>query len=167
MECGVETKYTRQLIQGLSILVVDGNSYMRRLTRMMLTNLGAKNVYEAPDSLAALEVVRTFDPDVMVLNWNMPILSGLELLRIIRSPGLFPRPDLPIIMLSDCARRSQVTEALRSGVHEFLVRPTSAAALEGRLLSIAAKPRKMVQLGHFYVPQPRRMPKMIESEAAA
>lgn len=160
------TKKARQLIQGLSILVVDSNSYMRRVCRMMLTNLGAKNIYEAPDSLAALEVVRTFDPDVMVLNWNMPILSGLELLRVIRSPGLFPRPNLPVIMLSDCARRSHVAAALHAGVHEFLLRPTSAAALEDRLISIAAQPRPMIQLGHYYVPQPRRIMKVDKATAA-
>ncbi|MBV9346765.1 MAG: response regulator [Pseudolabrys sp.] len=159
-------QYTREMIQGLSILVVDSNSYMRRVTRMMLTNLGAKTIYEAPDSLAALEVARTFDPDVMVLNWNMPVLSGLELLRIIRSPALFPKPELPVIMLSDCTRRSDVAKALRSGVHEFLVRPTSSAMLENRLLSIAANPRPMVQVGPFYVPQPRRM-RASEGEAAA
>ena len=160
-------KYARQMIQNLSILVVDGNSYMRRVTRMMLTNLGAKIVYEAPDSLGALEVVRTYDPDVMVLNWNMPVLSGLELLRIIRSPALFPKPDLPVIMLSDCARRTDVTSALRSGVHEFLVRPTSAAALEERLIAIAARPRPMVQLGHYYVPKPRRGPQPAGGEEVA
>ena len=65
---------------------------MRRLTRTMLTNLGGKSVLEAADGLAALETIRTADPDVMLLDWDMPVLNGIEVLRIVRSPGVFPRP---------------------------------------------------------------------------
>jgi two-component system chemotaxis response regulator CheY len=147
-----------KLLQGLNILIVDNNAYMRRLTRMMLTNLGAKSVVEAGDGLAALEHIRTCDPDVMLLDWDMPVLDGMEVIRIVRSPGVFPRSNLPIIMLTNRAQRSSVVEALRAGVHEFLVKPTSPKALHDRLLSIVIKPRPMQKLGKYYVPQPRRMP---------
>jgi two-component system chemotaxis response regulator CheY len=147
-----------KLIQGLNILIVDSNSYMRRLTRTMLMNLGAKSVMEASDGLAALEAIRTCDPDVMFLDWDMPVLNGMEVMRIVRSPGVFPRPNLPIIMLTSRARRSYVIEALRGGAHEFLLKPTSPKALYDRLLSIVVKPRPMVKLGNFYVPEPRRQP---------
>lgn len=142
-------------IQGLDILIVDGNTYMRRLTRTMLMNLGAKSVTEAADGLAALEAIRTHDPDVMVLEWDMPVLNGMEVMRIVRSPGVFPRPNLPIIMLTNRAQRSSVIEALCAGVHEFLIKPTSPKALRDRLMSIVFKPRPMMQLGEHYVPQPR------------
>ena len=146
------------MIQGLNILIVDNNSYMRRLTRMMLTNLGAKSVLEAPDGLEGLEMIRTCDPDVMLLDWDMPVLDGMEVMRIVRSPGVFPRPNLPIIMLTTRANRSAVTQALRAGAHEFLIKPTSPQALRDRLTSILTNPRPMVKLGDFYVPQPRRQP---------
>jgi two-component system chemotaxis response regulator CheY len=58
-------------------------------------------------------------------------------------------------MLSDNAKRSHVLHALRLGAHEFLLKPTSPKALQDRLLSIVAKPRPMVQIGKYYVPQPR------------
>ena len=144
------------MLQGLNILVVDDNPYMRRLTGMMLTNLGAKSVLEAPDGLAALEAIRTVDPDVMLLDWDMPVLNGIEVLRIVCSPGVFPRPNLPVIMLTTRAQRSQVNEALRAGANEFLLKPTSPKALCDRLMSIVFKPRPMVKVGTFYVPQPRR-----------
>ena len=86
-------KQIEKMLQGLTILVVDDNAHMRRLTRMMLTNLGAKSVLEAPDGLAALEVIRTADPDVMLLDWDMPVLNGIEVLRIVRSPGVFPASE--------------------------------------------------------------------------
>src|SRR5664279_1388328 len=151
-------KTVDKLLQGLNILIVDSNHYMRRLTRMMLMNLGAKSVYEAADGLAALEQIRTCDPDVMFLDWDMPVLNGMEVMRIVRSPGVFPRPNLPIIMLTTRGHRSAVLEALRAGAHEFLVKPTSPKALRDRLASIAVKPRPMMKLGNFYVPKPRRPP---------
>src|SRR6476659_442520 len=136
-------KRIEKMIQGLNILIVDDNAYMRRLTRMMLTNLGAKAVLEANDGLAALEVIRTADPDVMWLDWDMPVLNGIEVLRIVRSPGVFPRPNLPVIMLT-------------TGAKEFLLKPPSPKALCDRLMSIVFKPRPRVKVGTFYVPQPRR-----------
>jgi two-component system, chemotaxis family, chemotaxis protein CheY len=151
-------KQIEKMIQGLNILVVDDNAYMRRLTRMMLTNLGGKSVLEAADGLAALEAIRNSDPDVMFLDWDMPVLNGLEVLRIVRSPGVFPRPNLPVIMLTTRAQRSSVHEALRAGANEILLKPTSPKALCDRLTSIVFKPRPMVKFGNYYVPEPRRMP---------
>jgi two-component system, chemotaxis family, chemotaxis protein CheY len=87
----------------------------------------------------------------------MPVLNGIEVLRIVRSPGVFPRPNLPVIMLTARAQRAHVNEALRAGANEFLLKPTSPKALCNRLISIVFKPRPMVTLGTYYVPQPRRM----------
>jgi two-component system chemotaxis response regulator CheY len=151
-----------KLLQGLNILIVDSNSYMRRLTRTMLMNLGAKSVIEAADGLAALEQIRICDPDVMLLDWDMPVLNGMEVMHIVRSPGVFPRPNLPIIMLTNRAHRTSVCQAMRAGVHEFLLKPTSPKALHDRLMSIVIKPRPMMKLGNFYVPQPRRLPAAYE-----
>lgn len=151
-----------KMIQGLNILIVDGNSYMRKITRMMLMNLGAKAVIEAGDGLAALESIRTCDPDIMLLEWDMPVLNGMEVMRIVRSPGVFPRPNLPIIMLTTHAQRADVHEALRAGANEFLIKPTSPKALRDRLTSIVFNPRPMVKLGDYYVPEPRRVPTLRE-----
>ena len=153
----MSNKLAREMIQGLGILVVDHNQHTRRLTRMMLTTLGAKSVYEAADGLAALEIVRTNNPDVMVLDRDVPVLSGAELLQIVRSPDLFPKPDLPVIMVMQSAQRHDVIEALRLGAHELLLKPTSPKALLDRLLSVLINPRKMVRIGKYYVPQPRHV----------
>jgi CheY-like chemotaxis protein len=86
----------------------------------------------------------------------MPVLSGPQILHMVRSPGVFARPSLPVIMLTEQALRSQVQEAMRLGVHEFLLKPTSPKALRDRLLSIVLRPRPMVQIGKYFVPEPRR-----------
>jgi two-component system, chemotaxis family, chemotaxis protein CheY len=144
-------------LNGLGILVVDDNPYTRKLLRMMLINLGAKTIYEAADGVAALDLVRTADPDVMILDWEMPVLTGAQVARIVRSPGMFPKPDLPIIMLTAHGQRDRVATAMRLGINEFLVKPVSPKVLQDRLLSILANPRPMVQIGKHYVPQPRRL----------
>jgi len=150
-------KALEKMIQGMNILIVDDNAFMRKVTRMMLTNLGAKSVIEAADGLAALEAIRTRDPDIMLIDWDMPVLNGIEVLRIVRSPGVFPRPNLPAIMLTTPASRAQVAEAMRAGVNEFLLKPTSPKALRDRLAAIVVNPRPMMKIGKYYVPRPRRV----------
>lgn len=150
-------KQIEKLIEQLGILVVDGSQYTRKLTRMMLMNIGAKTVYEASDGVAALDLIRTANPDVAFVDWDLPVLSGPQVIRIIRSPGVFPKPSLPIVMLTQSAQRSRVQAAMNLGVHEFLVKPTSPKALRDRLLSILVKPRAMMQVGENYVPEPRRL----------
>ena len=149
-------KSVEKAIEGIVVLIADSNAYTRRLTRMMLTNLGAKSIYEAGDGIAAIEAVRTINPDVMILDWDMPVLDGREVLRIVRAPGIFPKPNLPIIMLTDRGLRSRVATAIRLGVHEFLVKPISPKTLQQRLLGIILKPRPMVRAGKYYIPMPRR-----------
>jgi len=92
----------------------------------------------------------------MILDWDMPVLDGREVMRIVRSPGVFPKANLPIIMLTDLGLQSRVTAAIRLGVHEFLVKPISPKTLQQRLLGIMLNPRPMVRAGQFYIPMPRR-----------
>ncbi len=150
-------KQSAKLIDGISILVADQNQHARKLTRMMLVNIGVKSIYEAADGIAALDLIRTTNPNVVLLDWEMPLVSGAELIRIVRSPGVFPHPDVPIIMLTAHAYLGRVNEAIRLGVHEFLCKPTSPAALRDRILSILIKPRPMVRVGEFYVPKLREL----------
>ena len=150
------TNQIEKAIERLVVLIADSNAYTRKLTRMMLVNLGSKSIYEAADGMAALDAIRTINPDVMILDWDMPILDGREVMRIVRSPGMFPKPNLPIIMLTDRGLRSRVTMAIRLGVHEFLVKPISPLILQQRLLGIVLNPRPMVRAGKYYIPMPRR-----------
>jgi two-component system, chemotaxis family, chemotaxis protein CheY len=144
-------------IQSLAVLVVDDNQYMRKMIRNLLVNCGIKDIYEANDGIAALDAIRSVAPDVVILDWEMPLLSGDELVRIVRSPGVFPMPDVPIIMLSGHGERQPIVEAVRLGVHEYLIKPVSAKALYDRLVSIMMQPRPVVQLGDYYGPEPRKM----------
>ena len=156
------------LIQSLSVLVVDDNQYMRKMVRNLLVNCGIKDIYEAADGIAALDIIRNLVPDVVILDWEMPLLSGAELVRIVRSPGVFAMPDIPIIMLTGHCERWRVVDAVRLGVNEYLTKPVSAKAIYDRLVSIMAQPRPSVQLGDYYGPEPRKLSSAaIENETAA
>jgi CheY-like chemotaxis protein len=163
------TKRSKQnfddLVQSLCVLVVDDNQYMRKMIRNLLVNCGIKDIYEAADGIAALDSIRTVAPDVVILDWEMPLLSGPELVRIVRSPGVFPMPDVPIIMLTGHCERWRVVEAVRLGVNEYLTKPVSAKSLYDRLLSITTQPRAVVQLGDYYGPEPRKL--VVEVDEAA
>jgi two-component system chemotaxis response regulator CheY len=129
-----------------------------------------KNIHEAADGIAGLEAIRTVAPDLVILDWEMPLLSGAEMVRIVRAPGVFPMPDVPIIMLSGHVERWRVIEASRLGVNEFLKKPISGKALLDRIVAILAHPRAMVRLGDYYGPEPRKlafetMPKMSATPA--
>src|SRR3989440_6184821 len=168
----VSNKRIDKLVQSLTVLVVDDNQYMRKVVRNILVNLGVKNIHEAPDGIAGLEAIRMFAPDLVILDWEMPLLNGAELVRIVRSPGVFPVPDVPIIMLTGHVERWRVIEASRLGVNEFLKKPVSGKALLDRIVAILTRPRAMVRLGDYYGPDPRKLffepvPRMIAAPAVA
>ncbi|HZD91544.1 MAG TPA: response regulator [Pseudolabrys sp.] len=161
----VNNKQVDLWIQQLTVLVVDDNQFMRKLVRGLLLNIGVNTVLEAADGLEALEEIRNSRPDMVILDWEMPLLNGPELVRIVRSPGAFPSPDIPIIMLTAFGERRRILESVQIGVNEFLCKPVSAKALYDRIVSILVKPRQTVQLGDYYGPAPRRP--ITEMEAAA
>jgi two-component system, chemotaxis family, chemotaxis protein CheY len=145
-----------KLVQSLTVLIIDDNQYMRKVIRNLLVNIGVKNIHEAVDGIAGLECIRAVSPDIVILDWEMPLLNGSELVRIVRSPGVFPVPDVPIIMLTGHGERWRVVEAMRLGVNEFLKKPVSANALFSRIVSVIMNPRPMVHMGGHYRPQPRK-----------
>lgn len=151
----VSRKQVEGLIHQLTVLVVDDNAFTRKVVRTLLANIGVKKVIEASDGIIALDLIRLEMPDVVVLDWEMPLLNGPELVRIVRSPGVFPVPDIPIIMLSAHGERWRVLESAKIGANEFLCKPISAKALLDRLISIILKPRASVRFGNYYGPAPR------------
>src|ERR1700736_1590255 len=146
-----------KLVHAVEVLIVDDNQFMRKVVRNLLVNLGVKTIYEAGAGIAGLEAIRMFAPDIVILDWEMPLLNGAELVRIVRSPGVFPVPDVPIIMLTGHVERWRVIEASRLGVNDFLRKPVSGKSLLDRIVAILTHPRAMVRLGDYYGPEPRKL----------
>jgi len=144
-------------LESLKVLIVDDGPTMRKVTRSLLNAIGVKTIYEAHDGRSGLDAICERAPDVVILDWEVPSPNGPEFMRQVRSPGSFPFPDIPVIMLTAYGERSRVIEAVRLGVNEFLLKPVSSTALHARLVSIFTNPRRMVQSGGYYGPEPRKL----------
>ena len=144
-------------IAALKVLVIDDDQYMRKVVRTMLTAIGVKTVFEAANGAAGLDSLRQNNPDLVIVDWEMPMIDGAQFVRMVRMPGEFPTPDIPIIMLSGHGDRWRVVEAARLGAHEYLLKPVSTKALHDRIIAILGRPRPTVQLEGYYGPLPRRL----------
>ena len=144
-------------VEQLKVLIVDDEPSMRKVARALLQSIGVRDIWEAPDGQTGLEKICMRGPDLVLLDWEMPSPNGPEFVRAVRSPGKFPLPDIPIIMLTAYSERSRVVEAARLGVNEYLLKPVSSTALLARIVSILTKPRRMVRQGDYYGPEPRKL----------
>jgi two-component system, chemotaxis family, chemotaxis protein CheY len=142
-------------LEALRVLIVDDEHAMRKVTRSLLQAIGIKNIAEAIDCDSGLDAIRAWAPDIVILDWQMPGANGAEFMRQLRSPRDFPCPDVPVIMLTGHGERSRVVEAVKLGVNEFLLKPVSTNALLTRIVAILTKPRRIVQKGDYYGPEPR------------
>ena len=150
-------KHLQQRVEALKVLLVDDDQHMRKVVRTMLAAIGIRQVYEASDGLAGLEAIRALTPDLVIVDWEMPMLDGAQFIRMVRSPGDFPVPDVPIIVLTGHGDRWRVVEAAKVGAHEYLLKPVSTQALQDRIVSILAKPRPTVKMEGYYGPAPRKL----------
>jgi len=118
----------------MKFLVVDDFSTMRRIIRNLLKELGFANVEEAEDGAAALQKLRSGKYDFVVSDWNMPNMTGLELLQKIRSdPNL---KHLPVLMVTAEAKKENIIAAAQAGASGYIVKPFTAATLEEKLHKI-------------------------------
>ena len=151
------TENIRAMLGQIKVLIVDDEHYTRKVIRTLLLTMGCTKIHEAADGLAGLDEIRAIGPDIVLLDWEMPGVDGAEFVRRVRSSNSFPFPNVPIIMLTGHGERSRVLEAVRLGVHEFLLKPVSSSALQARMLSVLTKPRTMVRHGDYCGPERRRL----------
>jgi CheY-like chemotaxis protein len=143
------------VVRSARVLIVDDEFSMRKVIRTLLLSVGVTNVHDVGDGERGLKAIAAVEPDAVILDWQMPGMSGIEFVRHVRSPDSFAFPSVPIIMLTGHAEHWRVVEAMRLGVHEFLLKPVSSQALYARLASVLLRPRRMVRHGPYYAPEPR------------
>ncbi|HVZ30205.1 MAG TPA: response regulator [Asticcacaulis sp.] len=145
----------------ISILVVEDNDASRRLVLELLRAAGFDNLSFARDAEEAIEQIQGHSPDLMLLDWGLPGMSGVELVREIRSSahkpdGRFANPELPIVMLTARQRARDVTTARNAGINEFVIKPFSATSLLKAISSCLARQRDFVVARTFTGPDRRR-----------
>ncbi len=123
----------------MKILIVDDSSTMRRIIGNVITQLGfSKDDFdEAEDGLKAWSLLKENNYDIILTDWNMPNMNGLELVKKIRNEGTHTKT--PIIMITTEGGKSEVIEALKSGVNNYIVKPFAAEILKEKLDGVLKK----------------------------
>jgi len=118
----------------MKILIVDDFSTMRRIIKNLLRDLGFSNTYEADDGVTALPMLKNGDFDFLITDWNMPGMTGIDLLRAVRADEKLG--TLPVLMVTAEAKRDQIIEAAQAGVNGYVVKPFTAQALQEKIAKI-------------------------------
>jgi CheY-like chemotaxis protein len=133
-----QAKMLQARIETLKVLVVDDDHYMRKVVRTMLAAIGVRTVFEAPDGISGLDSIRQNSPDLVIVDWEMPMIDGAQFVRMVRSPNEFPIPDIPIIMLSGHGDRWRVSA--RTNICSSRCPPRRSATASSRSLAGRARP---------------------------
>ena len=120
--------------KNMKILIVDDFSTMRRIIKNLLRDLGFTNTVEADDGLTAIPILNSGSIDFLVTDWNMPGMTGIDLLRHVRADEKLR--SLPVLMVTAEAKREQIIEAAQAGVNGYVVKPFTAQALKEKIEKI-------------------------------
>lgn len=118
----------------MRILIVDDFSTMRRIIKNLLRDLGFNNTAEADDGSTALPMLKSSHYDLLITDWNMPGMTGIELLKAVRAEPTLAA--LPVMMVTAESKREQIIEAAQAGVNGYIIKPFTAQTLKEKLEKI-------------------------------
>ncbi len=140
----------------LRFLVIDDNVHMRRIVRTLLNGFGTREVCEAEDGPSGLEAFTQYGPEIVIVDWALPGLDGLELTRMMRQSDADGNAYVSIIMLTGHSDKARVMMARDAGITEFLAKPVSAKGLYQRVANAVLNPRPFIRTATYFGPDRRR-----------
>ncbi len=140
----------------LSVLVVEDTIPMRKLVCSVLDTLGVGIIYTAADGREAYELFCAKVPDIIITDWHMAPMNGLELVGKIRTDEKSPNKMVPVIMMTGYSAMPRIMESRDRGITEFLVKPFSANDLARRIAHVINKPRDFIETKDYFGPNRRR-----------
>jgi two-component system chemotaxis response regulator CheY len=143
-------------LSALSILVVDDNDHMLALVRRLLAAMRIENVKLADDAPSAFTAMKAMPPDLIILDWNMIPVNGLDFLAAVRRDANSPNPEVPILMLTAHTELHRILAARDAGVNWVLAKPISFKGLYDALVLIVESDRAFVK-SEVYVGPDRRV----------
>ncbi|MAH04951.1 MAG: response regulator [Alphaproteobacteria bacterium] len=139
-----------------SVLIVEDMVPMAMLTKRILQTFGFTEVHIAHDAETGFELFQKHAPDLVIADWIMGDMSGLDLVKLIRRDPLSKNSYVPIVLMTGFSHKLRVMQARDIGVSEFLVKPFTAKDLYTRIMQAIEKPRQFVDSGEFFGPDRRR-----------
>ena len=146
-------------LKNLNVLLGEDDTSMRFLLRDMLNAFGIETVETVSDGTKAYASLRRFAADLIITDWVMDPLDGIDFTRMVRSAPDSPNPFVPIIMLTSQGAYDRVKEARDTGVTEFLIKPVTADALYSRIVNVIQNPRRFVRVNEYFGPDRRHVAK--------
>jgi len=143
-------------LEALSILVVDDNKHMHSIVKAILNSMRVKNIRFSDNAADAFMEIRQWHPDIIITDWAMQPLDGLDFVRLVRKGADSPNPYVPIVLLTGHTEMCRVIEARDTGVNEILAKPISIKSLYSRIASIVQEPRPFVKSKKYFGPCRRR-----------
>ena len=140
----------------LSVLVVEDTAPMQKLVQSVLETLGVGRVLTANDGGEGFEVFCEENSDILLIDWHMTPVNGIDLVKRIRKEERSPNKTVPIIMMTGYSALPRVAEARDRGTTEFLVKPFSANDLARRIAYVINKPRDFIETNQYFGPDRRR-----------
>lgn len=137
-------------------LIVDDNGHMINIVKTILRGFGCKHFFEAKDAAEAFDIVKSEAVDIIILDYNMDLLDGLDFVRLVRTGEDSPSPFVPVIMLTAYSERSRVMSARDAGVTEFCRKPINAIELYRKIREVIERPRDFVRTSTYFGPDRRR-----------
>ena len=143
-------------LPALKVIVADDNVHLRAIVVSVLGGIGIHKVEECADGAQAFAMVRSWIPDIAIVDFRMDPVGGVEFTQLVRNSPESPCKELPIIMLTGYADKTRVFEARDAGVTEFIVKPVTAQAVFDRINSVIYRPRPFVRSDTYFGPCRRR-----------
>ncbi|MCH7692469.1 MAG: response regulator [Proteobacteria bacterium] len=143
-------------LESVSFLIVDPNAFMRSLIKNVLHVFGAEKFSEANDGADAFKAMQNLVPDIIITEWMMEPLDGLDFTRLVRTGKDSLNPFVPIIMMTAYSEKQRVVEARDAGITEFIAKPLSAKTLMARVTAVIEHPRPFIRSPRYFGPDRRR-----------
>jgi CheY-like chemotaxis protein len=140
----------------LSFLVVDDNVNMIQIVKAVLKSFGVEHIYDACGVAEGLAMVRHHAIDIVILDYKLGPMDGIDFIRVVRNADDSPEPCLPIIMLTAYTEETRVREARDAGVTEFCCKPVTAAELYRKIAEVIERPRDFIRTPDYFGPDRRR-----------
>lgn len=141
---------------GLSVIVADDDSFILQLTRSLLNGFGISKIKIISNSNALLDELASSHVDILIVDWDMDPMNGIDITRFIRMSEESTNRYLPIIFLTGNTEMSMVIAARDAGVNEFLAKPMTVNSLYQRIVSVIERPRPFVRSSNYFGPDRRR-----------
>lgn len=143
-------------LERVRFLVVDDNAHMINIVKTILRGFGAVHIFEAKDATEAFHRLKHDSIDIIVTDYQMEVLDGIEFIRLIRNSSDSANRYVPIIMLTAHSERSRVTASRDAGANEFCCKPVTAQELYRKVVAIVDFPRPYIKTSSYFGPDRRR-----------